>query len=76
MGISYLVSRQSSLAQPGLFFKIQDSKFSVEFAGGCIVSLCGFEFIIKIADLLSLAIDDNRGSPFLRLPVVPDASVF
>jgi hypothetical protein len=48
----------------------------VEFPGSAIVSLRGFEFIVKIADLLSLAIDPNRGSPFLRLVVVPDASVF
>jgi hypothetical protein len=56
-------------------WKIKNSKIMVVFLCGFIVSLRGFEFIIKIADLLSLAIDPNRGSPFLRLFVVPDASI-
>jgi hypothetical protein len=76
MGTSSLVSRYFTPAQPGLFFKIQDSEISIELAGGVIVGLSGGNLIGKIADLLSLAIDPNRGSPFLGLFVVPDASVF
>jgi len=76
MGISYLVSRQSSQVQSGLFFKIQYRKFSIEFPRSAIVGFSGLNLIIKIADLFSFVIDPNRGSPFSRLFVVPDAPVF
>jgi len=57
-------------------WEIKNSKIFMISLRGLIISLRGLNLIGKVADLLSFAIDDNRGSPFLGLFVVPDASVF
>jgi hypothetical protein len=59
----------------GLIWKIEDSEFFVVLFCGFIVCLCGVDFVAEITDLLSPSINDDCGSPFFGLPVIPDASV-
>jgi hypothetical protein len=43
---------------------------------GCVVCLCGVDFVAEAADNLLLVINGNHGSPSFLLFVVPDAPVF
>ncbi len=57
-------------------WKIKNGEIAVVFLRGLIVSLRSFKFIMKIANMLSLIIYPNHGTPSVLSLVVPDASIF
>jgi len=51
--------------QTHLLFEVQNSKLSIEFSFSAVVGFCGVDFIVKIAEVLSFAVDEDSGAPFL-----------
>ncbi len=56
--------------------EIMDREFSEVLFSGVVVSFSGVDFVLKVAEVLSFAIYDDRGPPFFSLFEVPDAPVF
>jgi hypothetical protein len=49
-----------------LSFEIQDREFAVVFLSGLVVGFSGVNFVVKIADLPSFAVDEDLRTPFFN----------